>query len=130
MIIPSSAAARQWQTETLSPSAPPVSPAAAPHLARIVSDLDTHPLLLLLSQSAGHYDRNNIQTCGPRSGRTRREALYLKREAITRTILDTVVDRAIRDIAEDSQRSLRKLVDMGQTFAKGPFQKRYIGMIQ
>ena len=54
----------------------------------------------------------------------------MKREAITRTILDTVVDRAIRDIAEDSQRSLRKLVDMGQTFAKGPFQKRYIGMIQ
>ena len=54
----------------------------------------------------------------------------MKREAITRTILDTIVDRAIRDIAEDSQRSLRKLVDMGQTFAKGPFQKRYIGTIQ
>lgn len=54
----------------------------------------------------------------------------MKREAITRTILDTIVDRAIRDIAEDSQRSLRKLVDMGQTFARGPFQKHYIGAIQ
>ena len=54
----------------------------------------------------------------------------MKREAITRTILDTIVDRAIRDISEDPQRSLRKLVDMGQTFAKGPFQKRYIGTIQ
>ncbi|WP_294549575.1 hypothetical protein [uncultured Pseudoflavonifractor sp.] len=54
----------------------------------------------------------------------------LKREAITRTILETIVDRAIRDIAEDPQRSLRKLVDMGQTFAKGPFQKHYIGTIQ
>ncbi|HJG86360.1 hypothetical protein [Pseudoflavonifractor capillosus] len=54
----------------------------------------------------------------------------MKREAITRTILDTIVDHAIRDIAKDPQRSLRKLVDMGQTFAKGPFQKRYIGIIQ
>ena len=54
----------------------------------------------------------------------------MKREAITRTILDTIVDHAIRDIAKDPQRSLRKLVDMGQTFAKGPFQKHYIGAIQ
>ena len=54
----------------------------------------------------------------------------MKREAVTRTILDTIVDRAIRDIGEDPQRSLRKLVDMGQMFAKGPFQKRYIGIIQ
>ena len=77
------------------------------------------------------YDKiNMIHMCGLRSGRTSREALQLKREAITRTILDTIVDRAIRDISEDPQRSLRKLVDMGQTFAKGPFQKRYIGTIQ
>ena len=44
--------------------------------------------------------------------------------------MNTIVDRAIQDIAQDPQRSLRKLVDMGQMFAKGPFQKHYIGVIQ
>lgn len=68
--------------------------------------------------------------CGPAQAAPEGRHSFLKCEAITRTILDTIVDHAIRDIAEDSQRSLRKLVDMGQTFAKGPFQKRYIGAIQ
>lgn len=54
----------------------------------------------------------------------------MERNAITRAVLEAVVNRAIQDIVEDPRRSLRKLVDMGEMFAKGRSQQQYISLIQ
>ncbi len=42
---------------------------------------------------------------------------------MTRAIIETAVDRGIRDITEDPKRSLRRLADMGKQFSTGNFQK-------
>lgn len=48
----------------------------------------------------------------------------------TRVIVESVVDRAIRDIRRDSRRSVRKLVDLGLCFVQGSFQRHFLGMCQ
>ncbi len=42
---------------------------------------------------------------------------------LTRAIIETAVDRGIRDISNDPKRSLRRLADMGKQFSTGKFQK-------
>lgn len=54
----------------------------------------------------------------------------MEAEALTRAVIESAVDRGIREIAEDPSRGLRKLVDLGGMFAKGRFQKRYIGVLR
>lgn len=54
----------------------------------------------------------------------------MEASALTRTMVESVVDRGIREIAQDPRRSLRKLVDMGGLFAEGRFQKRFFALLQ
>ena len=42
---------------------------------------------------------------------------------MTRAIIETAVDRGIRDITNDPKRSLRRLADMGKQYSTGRFQK-------
>lgn len=54
----------------------------------------------------------------------------MNHDQITRTLIETLVDRYLKEMAEDPNRSLRKLVDMGGQFAKGRFQKLFFSTIQ
>ena len=47
----------------------------------------------------------------------------------TRVLIETVVDRGIRDITDDPKRSLRRLAEMGKQFSEGRFQKASFGHI-
>ena len=47
----------------------------------------------------------------------------------TRVLIETVVDRGIRDVTDDPKRSLRRLADMGKQFSEGRFQKASFGHI-
>lgn len=49
---------------------------------------------------------------------------------ITRAIIDATVDRGIREIAEDPNRSIRKLADMGREFSKGRFMSDVYDLFQ
>ncbi|MBR0397264.1 MAG: hypothetical protein IJI10_03245 [Eubacterium sp.] len=42
----------------------------------------------------------------------------MKPNNITRAIIDATVDRTLREVAEDPQRSIRKLADLGRSFSK------------
>lgn len=47
------------------------------------------------------------------------------RHKMMRTAVGVVIEKAIRDIQEDSRRSIRNLADMGDNFSKTPAQKRF-----
>lgn len=49
---------------------------------------------------------------------------------ITKAIIDSTVDRGIREVEEDPKRSLRKLTDMARMFNKGRFLDEILGMVQ
>lgn len=49
---------------------------------------------------------------------------------ITRSIIGTTIDRGIREMSEDPQRSVRKLADLGKRFSKGRFQNRLFSLFQ
>lgn len=49
----------------------------------------------------------------------------MKREEMTRLLLETAVDKGINDIERDCNRSLRKLVDLGAHFSSSRFQKEF-----
>lgn len=44
-------------------------------------------------------------------------------------MIETVVDRGIRDVTDDPKRSLRRLAEMGKQFSEGRFQKASFGHI-
>lgn len=54
----------------------------------------------------------------------------MKPNRITRAIIDATVDRSLREIDEDPNRSIRKLTDMGRQFTKGRFLDQIYEMIQ
>lgn len=49
---------------------------------------------------------------------------------IARTLIETIVRKALRDIQDDPERSMRNLVDMAQEFAKGRFQQHFFRAAQ
>ncbi len=49
----------------------------------------------------------------------------MKRIDLDRTIIEATVDKALSEIRADPERTLRKLIDMGQGFATGSFQKHF-----
>ena len=53
-----------------------------------------------------------------------------KPNPITRAIIDSTVDRSLREIAEDPKRSIRKLADLGRLFTKGRFTAEVYSLIQ
>lgn len=54
----------------------------------------------------------------------------MKSNAMTRAVVESLVGRGIRRIAEDPERGLRNLVDMGLTAATGRFQQHYMGIMR
>ena len=54
----------------------------------------------------------------------------VKPNPITRAIIDSTVDRGIREVEEDPKRSIRKLTDMGRMFNRGPFLDEIYAMVQ
>lgn len=53
-----------------------------------------------------------------------------KPNSITRAIIDSTVERGLREIEEDPKRSIRKLTDMGRLFSKGRFMEEIYSMVQ
>ena len=49
----------------------------------------------------------------------------MQQDALKRLIVESVAERGISSVKEDPKRSIRKLVDLGQEFAKGRFQKQF-----
>ncbi len=49
---------------------------------------------------------------------------------ITRAIIDSTVDRGLREIDEDPKRSVRKLTDLGRLFTKGRFTDEIYALVQ
>ncbi|MDO4552736.1 MAG: hypothetical protein Q4C22_04280 [Bacillota bacterium] len=47
----------------------------------------------------------------------------MRSEEITRSIIDFTVEKGLRDIEQGSRRSVRRMVDLGEHFARGAFQK-------
>lgn len=54
----------------------------------------------------------------------------MDQESITRGIISGIVDHYIREIAEDPNRSIRKLLDMAERTSEGPTQKICYQMMQ
>lgn len=53
----------------------------------------------------------------------------MDKKSFTRVMIETVVDRGIRDVTDDPKRSLRRLAEMGKQFSEGRFQKASFGHI-
>lgn len=49
---------------------------------------------------------------------------------ITRSFIETAVDKGLRDIQRDPERSIRNLVDLGRNFSRGRFQKHFLTTAQ
>lgn len=47
----------------------------------------------------------------------------------TKVLIETVVERGIKDITDDPKRSLRRIAEMGKQFSEGRFQKAAFGHI-
>lgn len=47
----------------------------------------------------------------------------MESRALSRAMVESVVDRSLREIVSDPDRSLRKLVDLGNLLARGRSQK-------
>lgn len=54
----------------------------------------------------------------------------MQANAFPRLVVESLVSRSIRKIADDPERGLRNLVDMGAAMAKGRFQKQYMKIVQ
>ena len=53
-----------------------------------------------------------------------------KKREIVHTLIETAVEKGIRDIKENSNRGTRNLVDLGMHFVKGRFQKNFFRIAQ
>ena len=54
----------------------------------------------------------------------------MKQEGLARTIIKTMLNKALRDIESDPDRSIRNLIDLGINFAKGRFQQEFLHVLQ
>lgn len=50
----------------------------------------------------------------------------MRKHDLTRTIIESTVDRALRDMEKDAHRSVRNLVDLALTFSKGRFERHFL----
>ncbi|MCI8302898.1 MAG: hypothetical protein HFF68_09105, partial [Oscillospiraceae bacterium] len=51
-------------------------------------------------------------------------------DTLTRSVVEALAGRGIRKIAQDPERGLRALVDIGAAAARGRFQRHYMNVIQ
>lgn len=56
--------------------------------------------------------------------------MRITRREMTRTILDSTIQKYISDISSDPDRSIRKLIDLGMNFSIGRFQKKFFNIAQ
>lgn len=56
--------------------------------------------------------------------------LFLERVDITKTIIELTIDNVLTDMETDVERRIRNLVDLGQNFSKGRFQKNFFEVAQ
>lgn len=54
----------------------------------------------------------------------------MEQDTLRRLLLESVVDRGLRSMRSDPERSLRKLVDLGRDLAAGPGQKQFLSQVQ
>ena len=54
----------------------------------------------------------------------------MKQEVLARTIIETMLNKSLRDIERDPDRSIRNLIDLGINFAKGRFQREFLHVLQ
>ncbi|WP_419020059.1 hypothetical protein [Intestinimonas butyriciproducens] len=53
----------------------------------------------------------------------------MESRALSRAMVESVVDRSLREIVSDPDRSLRKLVDLGNLLARGRSQKESFSLL-
>ena len=56
--------------------------------------------------------------------------ISLKTEKVTYSLIEAAVNRGIKEMQEDPKRSVRKLADLGNQFARGRFQKSFFELSQ
>lgn len=54
----------------------------------------------------------------------------MKQETMARTIIETMMNKFLRDMEDDPDRSIRNLIDLGINFARGRFQKEFFHVLQ
>lgn len=54
----------------------------------------------------------------------------MKQEILARTIIETMINKSLRDIERDPDRSIRNLIDLGINFAKRRFQREFLQVLQ
>ena len=54
----------------------------------------------------------------------------MDQDAFKRAMVESVVDRSLRDIQRDPRRGIRKLADLGGVAASGPYQKKFLAMVR
>lgn len=54
----------------------------------------------------------------------------MERDTVQRLLLENVVERGLRNMRSDPERTLRKLVDLGRDLAAGPGQKQFLSQVQ
>lgn len=52
----------------------------------------------------------------------------MDQDAFKRAMMESVVDRSLRDIRRDPRRGIRRLADLGDVAASGPYQKKFLAM--
>lgn len=58
------------------------------------------------------------------------DSTAMRQEEMKRLIVESVAERGINSVREDPERSVRKLVDLGQDFSKGRFQKQFFRLCE
>lgn len=54
----------------------------------------------------------------------------MDQDAFKRAVMESVVDRSLRDIRRDPRRGIRRLADLGGVAASGPYQKKFLAMVR
>lgn len=54
----------------------------------------------------------------------------MDQDAFKRAVMESVVDRSLRDIRRDPRRGIRRLADLGGVAASGPYQKNFLAMVR
>lgn len=54
----------------------------------------------------------------------------MDQDALKRAMVESVVDRSLRDIRRDPRRGIRRLADLGEVAVSGPYQKKFLAMVR
>ena len=54
----------------------------------------------------------------------------MDQDAFKLAVMESVVDRSLRDIRRDPRRGIRRLADLGGVAASGPYQKKFLAMVR